>query len=186
MRINIVKQSFNMYKKIIIILIILVGLVLFFWPKKYYKKDNLKMLSSINCDCLGLKDGIKRKWNWDYSESYERGLCYGLVNNCGQRSEEEIKIINYNNKLKDFAAAKHTDMGGGYVTNGKEIGNCVMVGREGDSGGGRMCKLIDKVDIDSFEVLGPGYARDKNNVYNWTHVIEGADPKTFKVPENNK
>jgi hypothetical protein len=180
------KVEFNMYIKKKIILIILVGLVLFFWPKKYYEWDSITKLSSVNCDCLGAKGYIETSYNQNYSRGHKRGMCYGLLNNCGQRSEEEIEIINYNNKLEDFAAGKHTNLGGGYVTDGKEIGNCVMVGGVDNSGGGEICKLIDKVDIESFEVLGTGYARDENNVYNWIDVIDGADPKTFKVPENNK
>jgi hypothetical protein len=43
---------------------------------------------------------------------------------------------------------------------------------------------VEKVDISSFIVIDEHYAKDKNYVYyrwNWTKVIEGADPKSFEV-----
>ena len=41
---------------------------------------------------------------------------------------------------------------------------------------------IDKVDLNSFEVLGQGYyAKDKNSVYYSGEKVEGANAKTFKI-----
>jgi hypothetical protein len=53
-----------------------------------------------------------------------------------------------------------------------------------------ICKKIDYVDIDTFEVLNNDYAKDKNNVYyagsmDKIKTVYGADPLTFKISDYN-
>jgi hypothetical protein len=43
---------------------------------------------------------------------------------------------------------------------------------------------IENADLDSFKYSGLGYATDKNHVYFNEKIVEGANPKTFKLPEN--
>ena len=37
------------------------------------------------------------------------------------------------------------------------------------------------VDLETFEVLGEGYSKDKNNVYYKMEIITAVDPKTFEI-----
>lgn len=44
----------------------------------------------------------------------------------------------------------------------------------------RNCRIIEEVDMESFEVISEfGYAKDKNHVYKEGEILEGEDPKTF-------
>ncbi len=45
---------------------------------------------------------------------------------------------------------------------------------------------IHGIDHETFTVLGRHYARDKNRVYYTFMIVEGADPKSFHVPEKLK
>ncbi len=44
---------------------------------------------------------------------------------------------------------------------------------------------IDEVDSATFQALGGFYAKDKNNVYDHGHKLEGIDPESFQVLDDN-
>ncbi|MFA6110877.1 MAG: DKNYY domain-containing protein [Candidatus Latescibacterota bacterium] len=45
-------------------------------------------------------------------------------------------------------------------------------------------KPLEGADAKTFEEIGGGYAKDKNNVYRYGVIVPGANPQTFKIPSS--
>jgi hypothetical protein len=67
-----------------------------------------------------------------------------------------------------------------YVIRGNNV--CIVGGGTGLSTS--YLKPLEGADAQSFEDIGSGYAKDKNNVYRYGVILPGANPQTFKVPSN--
>jgi hypothetical protein len=54
-----------------------------------------------------------------------------------------------------------------------------------NEGYGRMVLVAEDADQSSFKPINSDYAKDKNHVFLWNHVIDGADPTTFVYLKKN-
>lgn len=79
--------------------------------------------------------------------------------------------------FKSIPNIKEDIFGAGLYQDANAVYRVVM-----GEGGGIVLFRYENADLETFEVLAYGVAKDKYRVYYYSDVLEGADPTTFEIP----